>query len=942
MIWRTLACLMLIGQLAMAQGLFLKGDNGGLPTMFSGSAIACEDMNGDGLEDLVVLNYGVELRVLYQRPDGRGFVVDNAGYQAIRPQWSMVVGDMDGSGGKDVFLMGNYDDIKRITKRQGVWQNSRIDAPDLYAQGANLVDINRDGYLDLFVCHDEGESHVYRNDGSGQLIREREWVDMKTVEPSDNSGNYGSVWTDLDGNGWPDLYIAKCKAGAIVPTDPRRINVMYMQGDSLEFDERAVEMGISDGSQSWAADFADVDNDGDLDVFVANHKGPSLLFIQESPGVFVDRSEEWGLDVAFSIIQVKFADLDNDGRLDLVLSGSEQRLFMNTGDRFELADDFLQASPMTSFVLGDFNEDGYLDIYASYCDLINLPSYRPDVLWWNRGGRNGYIRIDLDGQISNKDGIGATIHMYTNDGSVQMREVRAGESYGIQSSSISHFGIPEGVGIDSVHVQWPSGVSQTIEGMAINQRHVIVENGCSYQPEEIISSRDYICNGESVDLTAPEGEGHVWSTGEMGASIVASKEGFYTVDYINNGCSQRSEAVYLRENPDEPAEIKAVPDNSLCEGEMIELIASEGATHLWLPDSLNGRSILVDQPGMYEVLIAPFCTQPQSATIEITSSPTSLAPEGEPIVLQKPGEVMLEAEGETILWYVQPDDLYAFRTGSPIRGPHVERDTVFYASNIEFTTVGIVSGGEVAQKGTNKLSANSINSGIYFTVQKYCTLKSIDVYTDEPGVREIQVFGPGVLPMFSKTVDLVKGKNTIPFDLTLYPSNGRYEITTNGIINIREFGFASPLLHRSNEEVLFPYNVEDVITLVSTKHGTRQYYYFYNWQLEELTGCESERVPVEVRVLTSLTGHDQNETNSLRAYPNPSSGSLNLQWEGAYLGDEVMMEVMDIRCRLIERQTFHAAMGTFNTELNGLSPGVYFVRLIGSKGQTRWVKWVRL
>jgi hypothetical protein len=257
-----------------------------------------------------------------------------------------------------------------------VAEHSRMDAPDLYAQGANLVDINRDGHLDLFVCHDEGESHVYRNDGTGRLVREREWIDMKTVEPSDNSGNYGSVWTDLDGNGWPDLYIAKCKAGAFLPTDPRRINVMYMQGDSLEFDERAVAMGIADGSQSWVADFADVDNDGDLDVFVANHKGPSYLFIQESPGVFVERSKEWGLDVTFNIIQAKFADLDNDGWLDLVLSGSEQRLFMNKGDRFELADDFLQASPMTSFVLGDFNEDGYLDIYASYCDLINMPSYQ--------------------------------------------------------------------------------------------------------------------------------------------------------------------------------------------------------------------------------------------------------------------------------------------------------------------------------------------------------------------------------------------------------------------------------------------------------------------------------------------------------------------------------------------------------------------------------------
>jgi hypothetical protein len=73
--------------------------------------------------------------------------------------------------------------------------------------------------------------------------------------------------------------------------------------------------------------------------------------------------------------------------------------------------------------------------------------------------------------------------------------------------------------------RWPSGISQTTGPLALNRRHVIVEGACHYQPEEIVLERDYICEGESIELTAPEGEDHIWSTGEMGEEIVVCAGG---------------------------------------------------------------------------------------------------------------------------------------------------------------------------------------------------------------------------------------------------------------------------------------------------------------------------------------------------------------------------------------------------------------------------------
>src|SRR5690606_20866505 len=104
---------------------------------------------------------------------------------------------------------------------------------NIFSQRTNFVDINNDGHLDLFVCHDTEQSHAYRNNGAGSLL-----FDISLMPTLDVGGNYATVWTDYDNDGDIDMYMAKCSGGAPVGS-PRRINLLYTNNGNGTFTENA-------------------------------------------------------------------------------------------------------------------------------------------------------------------------------------------------------------------------------------------------------------------------------------------------------------------------------------------------------------------------------------------------------------------------------------------------------------------------------------------------------------------------------------------------------------------------------------------------------------------------------------------------------------------------------------------------------------------------------
>ncbi|HFB99236.1 MAG TPA: hypothetical protein ENJ53_00390, partial [Phaeodactylibacter sp.] len=446
----------------------------------SGVAIGIADMNGDGKDDIIRLDNARILNIEYQNAPNAAFSNTNFGSVSSSNQWSLCIGDADGNGYNDILTGGSYDNIK-LQKANGSgtsYTTTTLPSSNIFIQGSNFVDINNDGSLDIFACHDDAESRKWENDGNGNYTLNNNLIPTITVPASDNSGNYASIWTDYDNDGDLDMYLSKCRGGVSDPTDPRRINQLFRNDGNNTFTEVAGAAGLKIGDQTWSADFADIDNDGDMDVFMLNHYTPSLMFENNGDGTFTDITTASGLDQNMNLfgIQGIFRDFDNDGFVDLIVTGTQHRMFKNNGDQTftEIANPFT-SNWIESLAIGDLNGDGFLDIYAGYANLFTTPSAIDDQLFMNQGNANNWIDIDLKGTVSNINGIGARVELHGSWG-IQIREVRSGEGYGIHNSFHQHFGLGTASQITKVVVKWTSGIVNEINNPSINQVLTIVES----------------------------------------------------------------------------------------------------------------------------------------------------------------------------------------------------------------------------------------------------------------------------------------------------------------------------------------------------------------------------------------------------------------------------------------------------------------------------------
>jgi hypothetical protein len=461
------------------------------PDVYSGVALGVADMNGDGLDDIVRLDDGDTFQIEFQQPDGTFelYLYEDIGGHA----WSMSIGDVDGNGYLDVFAGGSYDDLKLLlANSNGTAYNTLIiPGPQVFVQCSNFADIDNNGTLDLFVCNDDGLSSPFNNDGTGSMTLDTGLINPVSAVPSDNSGNYGTTWTDYDNDGDLDLYLARCRQAVGDPQDGRRINNLYRNDGGGNWTDVADTAGLRPFRQSWSADFGDIDNDGDFDVFLVNHGQSSQLYENMGPGAdlgtFQEITSSAGLmpdvDQIGLGIQTHFEDFDNDGFIDLLVTGTsgEHRLYQNDGDKT-----FTRVSVpfptgnlgIQSAVVGDLNNDGFPDVVGAFASGFNDPSSgNPDRLFLNPGNDNHWFNVRLTGVDSNRSAVGARVEI-TGSWGTQIREVRAGESYGITNSLTRHFGLGTADSIDTLTVRWPSGNVDVIDDPPLDAT-VHVTEGCT-------------------------------------------------------------------------------------------------------------------------------------------------------------------------------------------------------------------------------------------------------------------------------------------------------------------------------------------------------------------------------------------------------------------------------------------------------------------------------
>jgi hypothetical protein len=852
--------------------------------------------------------------------------------------WGITAGDADNNGYGDVFsgLFGGQPDYAKADATGSTYTVSELPDYGLATQCVNLADMDSDGDLDFFSCGDTGPSGIWENDGSGSFSYSGD--DIIPMTPTggwDGSGNYGSTFTDFDQDGDLDLYITHCRQGVSSSSDERRINQVFLNDGNDNYAEDFVDSyNLRIGAQSWTTDFQDMDNDGDFDAFITNHDVDNML-LENVNNVFTDIFSVSGLDMSVGTpIQGLMRDFDNDMFVDIIVTGSDYAYYRNNGDKtFTKIDGLFGSNDMESLAVGDLNHDGFLDIYGGYANIYTTPSNTPDAVWINDANDNHWFAVNLEGTISNRSAVGSMVRLYGPWGQ-QVREVRAGESYGISNTFQCHFGLGSNTEIDSVVIDWPSsGIHQVITNPIADQFLSVIENEC-IAPETVITSSGptVICAGQTLNLDAPSGTGYtyMWSNGAITPSISVTTPGTYMVHVTGpDGCDAVSAALLVEVSPDETPIVTAASALEFCEGESVVLTSSEASSYTW-SNEMTEQSITVSEPGDYTVTITGACDDFTSELVTV-STLGAPAPSADDVIIPFAGTADLSATGlgSDFNWYNQPVGGSPIGSGGTWTTPVVNTNTTFYVEEVHTYGGGTTYGAKTDNTSGSGVYHSSTTYYNFFDVHENCSLTSVKVYTDSTGDRTVYIEDSNGNTVYSQEFNMPAGESRIYFtDWDLIPGTDyRFRALEADHGMWRDDSPAT---------VNFPYTVGDMITITGANTGSQQYYYYYyDWEVEaDGVQCISERTPVDVTIDTTVGGFgDVDFVGSVSAYPNPTNGLLSVEF-GFSINAMVNISLTDLTGKEIHSESVSSvSKGQIRKlDLSTLAKGTYLLIVNASEG----------
>lgn len=316
----------------------------------------------------------------------------------------------------------------------------------IFAFASTFVDVDGDGWQELAIAVDFRNSRLFWNLGGQAYLN-----GTSAAKVNRESNAMGSTWGDVDGDGALDWFVTsiaelknECEAGQTPPCWAGSGNRLYRYAGAGEFTDTTDLAGVRDGAWAWGAGLFDADNDGDQDLSVVNGW----------PG----RDLNGGLYHASTPTQLWF----NDGAGVMSEQGEARGVYDKGQGR--------------SVVAFDYDRDGDLDL------LVINHAGRPRLFRNDGGDQNSWLRIDVEGTISNRDGRGAKVRVQVEqDGPWQVREVGVGSHFLGEGELIQHFGLGSSFAVEAdvvhrVEIEWPaSGIVQIFEGVAGEQTLHVVE-----------------------------------------------------------------------------------------------------------------------------------------------------------------------------------------------------------------------------------------------------------------------------------------------------------------------------------------------------------------------------------------------------------------------------------------------------------------------------------
>ena len=444
-----------------------------------GMGAAVGDVDNDGWLDLYVTNFG-ENQLWRNRGDGTfEEATETAGVQDARWTTSAVFLDFDRDGWLDL-LAATYVEYRIGAHRPCQGPTGRQDycGPQSY----------RGDY-----------DRLWRNMGDGTF---EDFTARAGLLEGPGGSGLGAVTADFNGDGWLDLYIAN----DLMPNFLWRNLGPAESNGPVTFREEGLLAGSAlnmegKAEASMGVDAGDLDNDGDEDLFMTHLTAEtSTVYLNDGRGLFEDRtrSTRMGSSLTFTGFGTVMLDYDNDGWLDLASVngavftipeleaagdpfpfGQSNQLFRNLGPGPEgevtfaevsaaAGEAFGTAETSRGLSAGDIDNDGDIDLV-----VFNV-SGPARFLRNDTGQDQHWLGLRLVGAEAPRDMLGARVEL-TAPGHRQMRRVRSGGSYCSANDARVLFGLGDSEEPASVTVQWPSGLTESFSGLAVDQYHVLTE-----------------------------------------------------------------------------------------------------------------------------------------------------------------------------------------------------------------------------------------------------------------------------------------------------------------------------------------------------------------------------------------------------------------------------------------------------------------------------------
>jgi hypothetical protein len=440
----------------------------------SGAAqgVVLQDFNNDGWLDIFLLNNNTPNK-FWINNNGTSFTELSASWNiaSLIPGRGLSASDFDNDGKLDV-MIGNWQSSIVLYKNTGTsFLNFTTNAGvNFTGYGGSICwfDYNKDGKADVMFTNNgipPRYNYFFRNENLLSFTNV-----AYSVGFTDSNSTLTVASGDYDNDGDLDVYMGNQTAIGQAYT-----GFLYRNEGNGTFTNVTAASQLVTVFYNWGAEWGDYNNDGHLDIFLANYTGLNQLFKNNGNGTFSDVTSQMGINDQGQSYSCGWADYDNDGDLDVYIARSQNnmdRMYRNDGTTFTDVSSLigmgdLRHSSCVSW--GDYNNDGYPDLYLNNNGHLNR-------LYKNNGGTNKWVQFRLQGTATNRSAIGSRVTVKTGS-LTQIREVEGGSGGKGQNSLTLEFGLGSASVIDSVIVRWYNGLTQRFANVAVNNIYTMYEGG---------------------------------------------------------------------------------------------------------------------------------------------------------------------------------------------------------------------------------------------------------------------------------------------------------------------------------------------------------------------------------------------------------------------------------------------------------------------------------